>query len=118
MSAAANLSNAVERFRDAYHARPDLLEELKDWTRAIVLQASDTGEAVTVRIHGGRVEGWSEGEAAAAEVVITSDATTLRDVLELRRRPDDPYLFGELTVRGAQEDFLRLDYLIASLGAP
>jgi hypothetical protein len=118
MSAAAELSSAVERFRDAYHARPDLVEQLKDWTKAIVLHASDTGEAVTVRIEGGRVEGWAAGDPAGAEVVITSDATTLREVLELKRRPDEPYLFGELTVRGAQEDFLRLDYLIASLGAP
>jgi hypothetical protein len=118
MSTPSSLSGAVERFRDAYHARPDLLAQLGDWTMAVVLNASDTGEALTVRIRGGRVEGWTDGHAEEPEVEITSDAATLREVLALTRRPDEPYLFGELTVRGAQQDFLRLDWLFAALGAP
>lgn len=107
------LLNAALTFRDAYHARADLLAEHSSWTVSIALVAADTGEAVAVRICAGRIVDCLHG--AAGDVVIMSDATTLREILELRRGPNEPYLFGELVVRGPEADFLRLDYLTTRL---
>lgn len=109
----APLTQAALKFRDAYHARPDLLAEHGDWNRTLCLVAADTGESVVVRIIAGRIVDCTEG--AAGEVVITSDAKTLREILELRRGPNEPYLFGDLVVRGPEADFLRLDYLTTRL---
>jgi hypothetical protein len=108
------LMRAALRFRDAYHARLDLVSEQRDWTQTIALVASDTQDAVAVQIAAGRVVECLE-QSATGDLVITADAKTLCDILELRLGPNGPYLFGDLVVRGAEADFLRLDYLTARL---
>ena len=108
------LTRAAHRFRDAYHARLDLVSEQADWTRTIALVASDTGDSVAVQIDAGRVVACVE-QSATGDVVITADARTLCDILELRQGPNEPYLFGDLVVRGPAADFVRLDYLASRL---
>jgi hypothetical protein len=109
----SRLATAARCFVDAYHARGPLVAEQAGWRCVIALEATD-GEAVTVRVEDGRI---SSVVAAAepADVVITADADTLEDVLALRRSPNEPYLFGELTVSGPEADFLRLDYIATRL---
>jgi hypothetical protein len=55
--------------------------------------------------------------ASSPTLEISGDQQTLCDVLELRRDPNEPYLFGELVVRGPEADFLRLDYIASRLCA-
>jgi hypothetical protein len=57
------------------------------------------------------------GAAGPATLEISGELRTLCDVLELRRDPNEPYLFGELVVRGPEADFLRLDYIASKLCA-
>jgi hypothetical protein len=47
--------------------------------------------------------------------VVSSDQRTLEEVLRLRLGPNEPYLFGELTVQGPEADFVRLDYIATEL---
>jgi hypothetical protein len=108
------LAHALARFVAAYHARPDLVAEQHDWTRAIRLVASDSGESILLHVEGGRAAAW-EPASAGGDVIITAQAATLCDVLELRRGPNEPYLFGELVVRGTEADFFRLDYITSRL---
>ncbi|MBS1153699.1 MAG: hypothetical protein H6Q89_5397 [Myxococcaceae bacterium] len=108
------LMRAAHRFRDAYHARADLVSEQGDWSRTIALVAMDTGDAVAVRIAAGRIVECLD-RSTTGDVVITADAKTLCDILELRQSPNAPYLFGDLVVRGPEADFLRLDYLATRL---
>jgi hypothetical protein len=108
------LASALGRFVAAYHARPDLVGEQRGWTRTIRLVASDSGESLLLRIEDGQVV-CCEACGAGGDVVITAECETLRDVLELRRGPNEPYLFGELVVQGAEEDFFRLDYLTSRM---
>ena len=112
-----DLVHALASFVAAYHARPALIAEQKGWSRTVGLIADDSGEAVELRIHDGVVVamGPQAPLAADADVVIRGEAATLRDILELRRGPNEPYLFGELTVRGAEADFLRIDYIASTL---
>jgi putative sterol carrier protein len=110
----SELSQAVASFAAAYHARPELLDEQRGWTRTVLLVASDCGEQIAVRIEDGRIVSWSAPQGSG-DVVITADAAILRDILELRMEPNQPYVFGELTVQGSESDFLRLDYITARL---
>jgi hypothetical protein len=110
----SRLSGATNSFVERYHAHAALVMEQRDWTLRITLVASDSGAVVTLRLIEGRVAEVTP-ELAAAEVVITSDEQTLCDILELRRGPNEPYLFGDLTVRGPERDFLRLDYIASVL---
>lgn len=111
----SRLAEAAGRFVAAYHAREGLVAEHTGWRCVIALRATD-GQAVTVHVDRGRVTDVAP-QAGPADLVITADAATLEDILELRRNPNEPYLFGELTVQGPERDFLRLDY-IATLLCP
>ncbi len=109
------LAASAKAFCAAYAAREDLAQGFRGWTKAIALVASDTGESVVVMIRDGRVLGCESG-VGRGDVVITSNAQTLSEVLELKRGANEPYLYGELLVRGAEEDFLKLDYITSVLG--
>ena len=109
-----SLLQSIMGFADEYHARPELVAEQRGWTRTIALVAQDSGEAVGVRVDDGRIVELLD-RCARGDVTIRSDEATLRDILELRRGANEPYLFGELTVQGSEADFLRLDYITGCL---
>jgi hypothetical protein len=106
------LEQALGCFLRAYQARPELVAEQRGWSPVIALEATDTGARAAVALADGRVAGKSD---AAPTLEISGDLQTLCDVLELRRDPNEPYLFGELVVRGPEADFLRLDYIASRL---
>ena len=108
------LAAAAAYFLGIYNGRSDLVAEQRGWSRTIALVASDSGESVALRAVDGRL---CEDNAGAThfDVVITSDGATLCDVLELRTSPNEPYIFGELTVRGSEADFRRIDDIAAAL---
>ncbi len=107
------LANAMSCFAHAYNGSLALTAEQRGWSCTVAFVATDSGAAVAARIEDGRLV--SIFEEASGDVVVTSDEATLRDILELRRGPDEPYLFGELTVRGSESDFLRLGYIAGAL---
>jgi len=108
------LVEATKRFVARYHTQTGLVAEQRGWNCMIVLVAADSEQRVTVRLEDGRVAEVHDGEAPA-DLVVCADQQTLEDVLELRRGPNEPYLFGELTVRGEEAHFVRLDYITESL---
>jgi hypothetical protein len=111
--------NALERslgcFLRAYQALPALMDEQRGWSPVIALLATDAEMRAAVTLADGRVA--SVGAAGPATLEISGALETLCDVLELRRDPNEPYLFGELVVRGPEADFLRLDYIASRLCA-
>jgi hypothetical protein len=107
------LEAALSVFLDAYADRPDLAAHQKDWSPLIELRAGDTGASVSVRFVDGQPV--RVGAGGGATLVVSSDEQTLCDVLALRRSPNEPYLFGELTVQGPEADFIRLDYIATEL---
>jgi putative sterol carrier protein len=109
----SRLAAAAEHFVAVYHARPPLVAEQAGWRCVIGLRTTE-GHAVTVRVEDGRITAVAV-EAEPADLVVTADADTLEDILRLRRSPNEPYLFGELTVQGPERDFLRLDYIATRL---
>ena len=106
------LQLALDCFLRAYQAQPELVAEQRGWSPVIALEATDTGARVAVALDSGRVAGTSSGPAT---LEISGAQQILCDVLELRRDPNEPYLFGELVVRGPEADFLRLDYIASRL---
>jgi putative sterol carrier protein len=109
-----SLLQSLMGFAVEYHARPELVAEQRGWSRTISLQAHDSGEEVGARVDDGLIVELYD-EPRSSDVTIRSDAATLREILELRRSANEPYLFGELTVHGSEADFLRLDYITGCL---
>jgi len=108
------LEEALACFLEAYQARPELVAEQRGWSPVIALAASDTGARAVVSLEDGRVARVG-GEARPATLEVRADLDILCDVLMLRRDPNEPYLFGELSVQGAEADFVRLDYIVSRL---
>jgi hypothetical protein len=109
------LEQSLACFLRAYAADSDLVAEQRGWSPVIALCASDVPLRATVALADGRVVPTAAGASVTLE--ITGTLATLCDVLELRRDPNEPYLFGELVVQGAEADFLRLDYIATRLCA-
>jgi hypothetical protein len=117
------LLQALAAFVEAYQARPDLVAEQRGWSPVIALAGSDAPARVVVSLQDGRVARVAAGVAMGREgtapppatLEITGGLDTLCDVLMLRRDPNEPYLFGELLVMGAEADFVRLDYIASRL---
>jgi hypothetical protein len=108
------LQQALACFVTAYEARPELVAEQRGWSSIIALAASDAPARVVVSLDDGRVAP-AGAEAGLPTLEITGGLDTLCDVLALRRDPNEPYLFGELVVVGAEADFVRLDYIASRL---
>jgi len=116
MTAAGELERALGTFLRAYEAQPALVAEQRGWSPVISLVATDAEARVSVALADGHVTHLGFGHASdAVTLEITGALETLCDVLELRRDPNEPYLFGELVVRGPEADFLRLDYIASRL---
>ncbi len=110
----SSLVAAAAGFAGIYNAHEKLVAEQRGWTRVIALVSTDSNEAITIHVVDGRVADVREG-SSGADVVVASESAVLRDILELRLSPNEPYMFGDLTVRGPEADFLRLDYIAAML---
>jgi len=109
----SDLQAALSVFLDAYLARPELVSRQRGWSPTIALRATDTPSVVTVRFVDGRPQ--VERVEESPTLVVSSDERMLCDVLRLVRSPNEPYLFGELTVQGREADFVRLDYIATEL---
>jgi putative sterol carrier protein len=116
MNVQERLGQALACFVTAYEARPELVAEQRGWSPIIALAASDAPARVVVSLEDGRVARAAAAEAGSPTLEISGDLETLCDVLALRRDPNEPYLFGELVVVGAEADFVRLDYIASRLG--
>jgi putative sterol carrier protein len=110
------LLTATQNFAAHYHANTKLCAEQADWNCCICLRASDADVKITAAIAGGKVVSVDGGEQTC-NLMVDAPLQILIDIVELRLNPNQPYLFGELTVIGAEADFMRLDYVATMLCA-
>ena len=107
---------AAEEFVAIYHADAKLCADQADWECVVRLQASDAPQRVTIAVRNGQgpcVIGGTE----TANLIVTAPLQILLDILQLRLNPNQPYIFGELTVAGQEADFMRVDYVASTLCA-
>lgn len=108
---------ALQAFVQRYHALEALVAEQSDWCCAIHLESRDSPDRACIEIESGRVVGFAQ-VLEGRSLTVRSDHAVLVDILTLRRDPNEAYLFGELTVEGAEGDFMRLDYIVTCMCAP
>lgn len=110
------LIQALRAFVDRYHASNALVAEQSDWCCGICLESQNSPDVVHLAIESGRVVHFTKA-VTGRSLIVRSELSVLVDILAFRRDPNEPYLFGELTVEGAEEDFMRLDYIVTRLCA-
>jgi putative sterol carrier protein len=107
---------AAEAFVAVYHADAKLCADQTDWDCVVRLQASDESQHITLDVLNGRVRALS-AETDTADLIVTAPLQILLDILQLKVNPNQPYIFGELTVAGQEADFMRVDYVASVLCA-
>jgi putative sterol carrier protein len=110
------LLGAAQGFVASYHANATLCADHLGWDCAIGLHANDDGQQVTLNVVDGRVRALAPGNDAC-DLTVSAALAVLVDILELKLNPNQPYLFGELTVAGDEADFMRVDYIASRLCA-
>lgn len=112
-STTAQLQQAAAFFVARYHASR-LCAEQAGWNCRVTLQANDAEVALSLHIDDGRVVSISAA-AEPCDLRVTASLAILLDILHLQLNPNQPYLFGELTLHGAEADFMRIDYIATLL---
>ena len=110
------LRQALRGFVESYHACDALVAEQSAWCCGIRLESQDSPDVAHLEIEAGRVVQIASA-VSSCSLVVRSELAVLVDILTFRRDPNEAYLFVELTVEGAEEDFMRLDYIVTRLCA-
>jgi len=107
------LEGPLARFIDLYHRNGRLVADLAGWNCRIRLATDDPPAAIDLTVADGRA--FLGGRGDGIDLTVRAPTGVLLDILELRRDPNEPYLFGELTVEGPEGHFMRLDYMVSTL---
>lgn len=110
------LQAAAEGFVGIYHADTRLCAGQANWDCVIRLAPDEAVPRVVMTVRKGRVS-VAPDDGGECDLEVRASLQVLLDILELRLNPSEPYVFGELTVIGAEADFMRVDYVAGVLCA-
>lgn len=114
MATAEELKDSLESFAQSCNENARLMAMVKDWNRILHIQATDLGDDYTLVTHDGAVT-VSAGAPAGPDLTIKSTAEILTEVFYGEVSPNEPYNAGTLRIQGAEDDIVRLDFVIAML---
>jgi putative sterol carrier protein len=81
----------------------------RDWSRTLHFICSDTGSTFSMLVEKGEILSTPEGHVGTPDIVVTTTSETFCDMFWGDLNPVQRYLRGEITVKGSQEDVMRLD---------
>ncbi len=105
------LFEALDLFRAKINENARLQQMNRDWNRDIAVVAKDLPEVqASIEMREGQMD-WRPQAAENPHIVLTAPADVLIGIFRGDSTPTEPYLDGSLTLRGSQEDVLRLDFV-------
>jgi putative sterol carrier protein len=90
---------------------------LQTWSRLIHFRALETGDAFTARIHNGEIVSTDAGATGEPDLVVSATSEDLCDMFWGDLNPAQKYLNGEIVIRGAAEDVMRIDAMASLMWA-
>jgi putative sterol carrier protein len=90
---------------------------LQNWSRTVHFLALDTGEGLTVRIENGEIVGTERGVIGQPDLVVSATSEDLCDMFWGDLNPAQKYLNGEIVIRGASADVMRIDAMASLIWA-
>jgi putative sterol carrier protein len=82
---------------------------LQSWSRLVHFRTLDTGAAFTVSIDNGEIMGTIAGASGQPDLVVSATSEDLCDMFWGDLNPAQKYLSGEIVIRGAAADVMRID---------
>ncbi|MDA8200152.1 MAG: SCP2 sterol-binding domain-containing protein [Thermaerobacter sp.] len=103
------LGDTLEQFVAACNHNLRLQEMNHDWDRLILVQPDDAAEEHWIRYHAGvAAVVAADGEP---DLIVEGASGVLVSIFSGASTPTEPYMSGDLRVRGSQDDVMRLDII-------
>lgn len=109
MATRDEIAEAYADWREHCNANPRLRRMLRGWDRVVHLSASDTGDAFTVTVTDTMIGELVDGAQGPADLVVTATSEDFADLFWGDLNPSEKYMSGEIVLRGAPDDVMRLD---------
>ncbi len=103
------LSDALEEYTSTCNANERLRKMQRDWTRRLHFACSDSTDTFTMVVERGEITSTQRGHDGLPDIIVTTTSETFCDMFWGDLNPVQKYLRGEITVKGSQEDVMRLD---------
>lgn len=81
----------------------------RDWTRRLHFHATDSGDWFTMAVVAGEITACAAGQEGEPDIVVQASSEDLCDMFWGDLNPSSKYLRGEIIVKAAPEDVMRLD---------
>ncbi len=103
------LAEALADYTESCNGNDRLRKMQRDWTRTLHFVCSDTDTMFSMVVVRGEIVSTCEGHMATPDIVVTTTSEIFCDMFWGDLNPVQKYLRGEITVKGSQEDVMRLD---------
>ncbi len=106
----SSLLETLQRFAAACNSNQRLQQMNHDWDRLILVQPDDADEEHWIRYRDG-VAVIVAGVGDPADLIVEGTSEVLVNIFSGDATPTEPYMSGDLRVRGSQDDVMRLDII-------
>ncbi len=110
MATVEEVRESLRAFQTNYLGNTRLQEMNRGWDRVIRIEVEDHPDVFTLILENGELR-LEEQSGRKPHMVVRGDSEIVTGVFFGELAPTEPYLKGELTVSGSQEDVLRLDFI-------
>ena len=100
------LEDLILKFNAKAASDPALRAELGDLTKTVLIDLKD-GTKYHFTLQDQKVAGLFDGDAAGADITITTDKETLRQLITREMGPFKAYAMGKIKLKGSLEDLAR-----------
>ncbi len=108
----SGLFETLQRFAEACNRNQRLQQMNHDWDRLILVQPDDADEEHWIRYRDGvAVVVAGAGDPDPADLIVEGASEVLVRIFSGDSTPTEPYMSGDLRVRGSQDDVMRLDII-------
>lgn len=104
----SQLADTLARFAEACSRNERLRQMNHDWNRLILVQPDDA-DPHWLFYQGGEAAIVEEG--GEPDLIVEGSSAVLQNIFSGASTPTEPYMSGDLRVRGAQDDVMRLDII-------
>lgn len=105
----AEIAEALADYTVNCNGNARLRKMQRDWSRVLHFVSSDTGDTFSMDVQKGEIISTPSGHVGLPDIVVTTTSETFCDMFWGDLNPVQKYLRGEITVKGSQEDVMRLD---------
>jgi putative sterol carrier protein len=117
MATQREILDALVDYTNRCNANIKLRRMLQSWSRLVHFRTLDSGDVFSVRIDNGEIVRTDEGATGEPDLVVSATSEDLCDMLWGDLNPIQKYLSGEIVIRGAAADVLRIDAMASLIWA-